>query len=76
MLDNELQRTIYTLVPIKIKTVQYLRNRHCLDSDTDRIQHTQLPSKQTTWKLTLFTKIDALLKAEKIETKKPHKIPV
>ena len=28
MLDNELQRTIYTLASIKINIVQYLRNRH------------------------------------------------
>ena len=28
MLDNELQRTIYTLVSIIINIVQYLRNRH------------------------------------------------
>ena len=44
MLDNELQRTIYTLVSIIINMVQYLRNRHTFPKltpgDTDRIQRT------------------------------------
>ena len=37
MLDNELQRTIYTLASIIINIVQYLRKT---DGDPNRIQHT------------------------------------
>ena len=78
MLDNVFQRTICTLGSIIINIVQYLQNRHTFP----KLTVTQIESNVRNFlrnKLleigSFCKKIDALIKAERTQTKKANKVP-
>ena len=75
MLDNELQRTIYTLTSIKINIVQYLRNKHTFP----KLTVIQIESNVCNFlrnkllKLALFTKIDHSLMNRRIDKSRKNR---